>query len=47
MFNLNQREYDIIDQDCNLIYTTKSVPGTIACFDIYHAILHPNIPLLR
>ena len=31
---VNQREFDITDEDSNLLFTTKQVPGTIACFDV-------------
>lgn len=31
---LNQRDYDITDEDSNLVYTTKAVEGTLACFDL-------------
>lgn len=31
---LNQREYDVTDSDKNLLYTTRAVPDTIACFDL-------------
>lgn len=31
---VSQREFDITDDDKNLLYTTKAVPGTIACFDV-------------
>lgn len=32
--HLNQREFDLTDQDSNLLYTSRQVPGTIACFDV-------------
>ena len=44
---VNQREFDITDEDSNLLFTTKQVPGTIACFDVSEiytsapAMLHP------
>jgi hypothetical protein len=31
---VNQREFDVTDADKNLLYTTRAVPGTIACFDV-------------
>lgn len=31
---VNQREFDVTDEESNLIFTTKQVPGTIACFDV-------------
>lgn len=31
---VNQREFDVTDAEQNLIYTTRAVPGTIACFDV-------------
>ena len=31
---VNQREYDVTDSEKNLIFTTRAVPGTIACFDV-------------
>ena len=31
---VNQREFDVTDDQDNLLYTTKQVPGTIACFDV-------------
>ncbi|KAL7579425.1 hypothetical protein ACA910_014089 [Epithemia clementina (nom. ined.)] len=31
---VNQREFDITDSESNLLYTTRQVPGTIACFDV-------------
>lgn len=31
---VNQREFDVTDSESNLIYTTRQVPGTIACFDV-------------
>lgn len=31
---LSQREFDVTDDDQNLLYSTKAVPGTLACFDI-------------
>eukprot|EP00977_Amphora_coffeiformis_P016412 scaffold5089_cov156-Amphora_coffeaeformis.AAC.9 len=31
---VNQREFDITDEESNLLFTTKQVPGTIACFDV-------------
>lgn len=31
---VNQREFDVTDVDKNLLYTTRAVPGTIACFDV-------------
>ena len=31
---VNQREFDITDEENNLLYTTKAVAGTIACFDV-------------
>lgn len=31
---VNQREFDVTDEDSNLLFTTKQVPGTIACFDV-------------
>jgi hypothetical protein len=31
---VNQREFDVTDEDKNLLYTTRAVPGTIACFDL-------------
>jgi hypothetical protein len=40
----NQRDYDVIDEDLNLVYTTKSVLGTIASFDVYTM---DDTPLLR
>lgn len=32
--SLNQREFDVVDSECNLIFTTRPVPGTLACFDL-------------
>jgi hypothetical protein len=32
--SVNQREFDVVDDNMNLVFTTRSVPGTIACFDI-------------
>ena len=34
---VNQREFDVTDSESNLIYTTRQVPGTIACFDVSDA----------
>ena len=31
---VNQREFDVTDEESNLVFTTKQVPGTIACFDV-------------
>ena len=31
---LNQRDFDVTDEEDNLLYTTRQVPGTIACFDV-------------
>ena len=31
---VNQREFDVTDEESNLLFTTKQVPGTIACFDV-------------
>lgn len=31
---VNQRDFDITDSESNLLYTTRQVPGTIACFDL-------------
>ena len=31
---VNQREFDVTDHNMNLLYTTRAVPGTIACFDV-------------
>jgi hypothetical protein len=31
---VNQREFDVTDSYKNLLYTTRAVPGTIACFDL-------------
>jgi hypothetical protein len=31
---VNQREYDVTDSEMNLLFTTRAVPGTIACFDV-------------
>lgn len=31
---LNQREFDVTDSQRNLLYTTRAVPKTIACFDV-------------
>jgi hypothetical protein len=31
---MTQREYDVTDENHNLLYTTRAVPGTIACFDV-------------
>lgn len=31
---VNQREFDITDEESNLVLSTKQVPGTIACFDV-------------
>jgi hypothetical protein len=31
---VNQREFDVTDEHKNLLYTTRAVPGTIACFDL-------------
>jgi hypothetical protein len=31
---VNQREFDVTDEQDNLLYTTRQVPGTIACFDV-------------
>jgi hypothetical protein len=31
---VNQREFDVTDENKNLLYTTRAVPGTIACFDL-------------
>jgi hypothetical protein len=31
---VNQREFDVTDADKNLLFTTRAVPGTIACFDL-------------
>ena len=32
---LNQREFQLTDQNKNLLYTTKCVPGTLCWFDVY------------
>lgn len=34
---VNQREFDVTDEESNLLFTTKQVPGTIACFDVSKA----------
>jgi hypothetical protein len=31
---MTQREFDVTDENCNLLYTTRAVPGTLACFDV-------------
>ena len=31
---VNQREFDIVDSNQNLLYTTRPVPGTLAWFDV-------------
>ena len=31
---VNQREFDVLDSQQNLIYTTRAVPGTLAWFDV-------------
>ena len=31
---MNQRDYDITDEECNLIYTTQCIEGTLAWFDV-------------
>jgi hypothetical protein len=31
---VNQREFDVTDEEDNLLYTTRQVPGTISCFDV-------------
>ena len=31
---VNQREFDIVDSQQNLLYTTRAVPGTLAWFDV-------------
>lgn len=31
---MNQREFDIVDEKQNLLYTTRPVPGTLAWFDV-------------
>lgn len=36
---VNQREFDVTDEESNLIFTTKQVPGTIACFDVSFGVL--------
>ena len=31
---MNHREYNVIDDEMNLLFTTQAVPGTICCFDV-------------
>lgn len=31
---INQRDYDVTDEDCNLLYTTQCIEGTLAWFDV-------------
>jgi hypothetical protein len=31
---INQRDFDVVDGDCNLLYTTQIVEGTLAWFDV-------------
>ena len=40
---VNQREFDVTDSESNLLYTTRQVPGTIACFDV-SSIVSPLLP---
>ena len=48
----NQRECDIIDRNKDLLYSTRLVPGTIACFDVLGrdldtCVLRVNVDLSR
>jgi len=31
---INQRDFDVIDEECNLVYTTQCIEGTLAWFDV-------------
>lgn len=48
----NQREFHVTDPDQNLLFTTRSVPGTVACFDVLGRgiedfVLRVNVDLAR
>lgn len=48
----SQREFDITDEAQNLVYSTRPVPGTIACFDVLgkgldEYVLRVNVDIAR
>ena len=48
----SQREFDITDEAQNLVYSTRPVPGTIACFDVLgkgldEFVLRVNVDIAR